>query len=136
MLHVDGACHCERIKFEAEVDITKVTICHCTDCQQMAGAPFRVVVPVAKEHFKLLQGEPKAYIKTADSGNRRIQAFCPDCASPIYATSEFNQEIFGLRVGTLRQREQLIPTKHIWYRSAMPWLEAVDFLPKNKEQSS
>ena len=86
MLHVDGSCHCEKIKFEAELDASKATICHCTDCQQLTGAPFRVVVPVAKEHFKLLQGEPKTYLKIAESGNRRLQAFCPDCGTSIYAT--------------------------------------------------
>ena len=37
MMHVDGACHCGKIKFEAEIDPTKVVICHCTDCQAMAG---------------------------------------------------------------------------------------------------
>ena len=135
MMHVDGACHCGKIKFEAEIDPTKVVICHCTDCQAMAGAPFRVVVPTAKEHFRLLQGQPKTYLKISDSGNRRIQAFCPDCSSPIYATSEFDQEIFGLRVGTLKQRAQLIPTKQIWYRSAMPWLHELEDLPKIEKQS-
>jgi len=135
MLHVDGSCHCERIKFEAEVDPTKVVMCHCTDCQNMAGAPFRVVVPAAKQFFKILQGQPKTYLKTADSGNRRIQAFCPDCGSSIYATSEFDQEMFGLRVGTLKQRAQLVPAKQIWHRSAMPWLHEIDHLPKIEKQS-
>jgi hypothetical protein len=122
-------------QIEAEVDTTKVTICHCTDCQKLTGAPFRVVVPVAKEYFKLLQGHPKTYLKTAESGNRRIQAFCSDCGSSIYATSEFDQEMFGLRVGTLKQRAQLIPTKQIWHHSAMPWLNEIDNLPKLEKQS-
>ena len=129
MLLVDGSCHCGRIQFEAEVDPSKVTACHCTDCQKMTGAPFRVVVPAAKEHFKLLQGQPKTYLKIAESGNRRLQAFCPDCGASIYATSEFNQEFFGLRVGTLTQRAELIPQKQIWHRSAMTWLNQLDHIP-------
>ncbi len=135
MLHVDGSCHCGKIKFEAEVDVGKTTLCHCTDCQQLAGAPFRVVVPVSKEHFKLLEGEPKTYLKTAESGNKRLQAFCAECGTSIYATSEFNQEIFGLRVGTLKQRAQIAPQKQIWHRSAMPWLTGIDALPKSEKQS-
>ena len=80
MLHVEGSCHCEQIKFEAEVDTTKVTICHCTDCQKLTGAPFRVVVPVAKGYSsyfkvipKLISKRPKAeivafrhFVQTAD----------------------------------------------------------------------
>jgi hypothetical protein len=95
----------------------------------MTGAPFRVVVPAAKEHFKLLQGQPKTYLKIAESGNRRLQAFCPDCGASIYATSEFNQEFLGLRVGTLTQRAELIPQKQIWHRSAMTWLNQLDHIP-------
>ncbi len=136
MLHVDGSCHCQRIKFKAEVDTSKVSICHCTDCQTMTGAPFRVIVPVAKENFKLLQGQPKTYLKIAESGNRRIQAFCPDCGASIYATSEFNQEVFGLRVGTLSQKAVLVPTKQIWYRSALPWLDQINSIVKFEKQPS
>ena len=56
MLHVDGSCHCGNIQFEADIDLDKVTICHCTDCQRMTGAAFRTVVPAIKNSFKLLKG--------------------------------------------------------------------------------
>jgi hypothetical protein len=134
MLHVDGSCHCGNIQFEAEIDLDKVTICHCTDCQRMTGAAFRTVVPALKNSFKLLKGEPATYLKIAESGNRRIQGFCPKCGTSVYATSEFNQEIFGLRVGTLNQRAEIIPKKQIWHRSAMEWVSDIDHLPKFEKQ--
>jgi hypothetical protein len=134
MLHVDGSCHCGNIQFEAEIDLDKVTICHCTDCQRMTGAAFRTVVPAIKNSFKLLKGEPTTYLKIAESGNRRIQGFCPHCGTSVYATSEFNQEIFGLRVGTLNQRAEIIPKKQIWHRSAMEWISDIDHLPKFEKQ--
>jgi len=134
MLHVDGSCHCGNIQFEAEIDLDKVTICHCTDCQRMTGAAFRTVVPALKNSFKLLKGEPTTYLKIAESGNRRIQGFCPHCGTSVYATSEFNQEIFGLRVGTLNQRAEIIPKKQIWHRSAMEWISDIDHLPKFEKQ--
>jgi hypothetical protein len=134
MLHVDGSCHCGNIQFEADIDLDKVTICHCTDCQRMTGAAFRTVVPAIKNSFKLLKGKPTTYLKIAESGNRRIQGFCPHCGTSIYATSEFNQEIFGLRVGTLNQRAEIIPKKQIWHRSAMGWVSNIDHLPKFEKQ--
>lgn len=134
MLHVDGSCHCGSIKFEAEIDLDKVTICHCTDCQKMTGAPFRVVVPAEKKSFKLLQGQPSTYLKIADSGNRRLQGFCPNCGTSIYATSEFNQEVFGLRVGTLNQKAEIIPKKQIWHRSAMKWITQIEKIPQFEKQ--
>jgi len=85
-MKIDGGCHCGRISYEADIDPDYVIICHCTDCQALSGAPYRATVPVKAENFKL-HGQPKIYIKTADSGNKRALAFCADCGSAIYSTS-------------------------------------------------
>ena len=130
-MKVDGTCHCGRITFEAEVDPAKVLICHCTDCQALSGSAFRVVVRVPTSAFKLLSGEPKKYVKQADSGNRLVQAFCGDCGSPIYGSHDGNEPPFyGIRVATLRQRDALPPRLQIWCRSASPWVAELDGLPR------
>jgi hypothetical protein len=122
-MKVDGRCHCGQIAYEAEVDPAKVVICHCTDCQTLSGSAFRTVVPTNEGTFKLLTGEPKVYVKTAESGNKRVQTFCPECGTPIYSGPMAEApEVVGLRVGTIRQRDQLIPSDQYWYRSAQAWL--------------
>jgi len=80
-MKVDGRCHCGQIRYEAEIDADQVNICHCTDCQTLTGTAYRVSVPTPAASFVLLAGMPKIYIKTADSGNRRAQAFCANCGS-------------------------------------------------------
>jgi len=130
-MKVDGACHCGRITFEAEVDPAKVLICHCTDCQSLSGGAFRTVVRVPTNAFKLLSGEPKVYVKQADSGNKLAQAFCGDCGSPIYGSHPIDDPAFyGIRVGTVRQRHALAPKLQIWCRSAQPWLGELDDIKK------
>lgn len=47
LMKVDGHCHCGQIRYEAEIDADKVVICHCTDCQTLAGTSYRVGVPAA-----------------------------------------------------------------------------------------
>ena len=122
-MRVDGACHCGRIAFEAEVDPDRVRVCHCTDCQTLSASAFRVVAPVNESEFRLTAGTPKLYVKTADSGAQRIQAFCGDCGSAIYATSkDGSPRTFGIRVGVLRQRAELPPKRQFWCRSKVPWL--------------
>jgi len=119
---VDGRCHCGKIAFEANVDSTKVTICHCTDCQHLTGSSFRANVQTTAEGFVLLRGQPRIYIKTtAESGTRRAHAFCPDCGTPIYAAAVTNPQTYSLRIGTLRQRAELPPHRQLWCRSALPW---------------
>jgi hypothetical protein len=122
-MRVDGSCHCGQITFEAEIDPDRVRVCHCTDCQSLSGSAFRIAAPTSEANFRLLTGAPKLYTKTAESGAPRMQAFCGECGSPIYATSVIGDDrTFGIRVGTLRQRDQLVPRRQFWCRSKLPWL--------------
>jgi hypothetical protein len=110
-MRIDGSCHCGAIAFEAEADPDTASICHCSDCQAMTGTAFRVNIRVDGPNFRLLRGEPARYLKTtADSGNKRVQAFCPTCGTPMYATAPGeNPPAYTIRIGTLRQRDQLSP---------------------------
>ena len=131
-MKIDGACHCGKISYEADVDLEKVGVCHCTDCQTLGGTAFSLFVQVPKDSFRL-RGQPRIYVKTAESGNRRAQAFCPECGTRLYAAAEKDSPVFNIRVGTVRQRAQLRPKVQLWCRSALPWvheLDAVRKLPK------
>jgi len=133
-MKIDGACHCGFITIEGEADPDKVQICHCTDCQTGTGSAFRISIPVPGASFKM-KGQPANYVKTtADSGRPRVQAFCPKCGSPIYSTSPGDgvQPSYMVRVGILRQREQLAPRRQNWFRSARAWVTQLDGLPKNE----
>jgi hypothetical protein len=135
-MRINGACHCGTITIEGEADPDKVTICHCTDCQTGTGSAFRVSVPVPGEAFKMT-GRPANYLKTtAESGHPRVQAFCPNCGSPIYSTTpgEGRQASYMVRVGILAQRDQLVPKKQNWFRSARAWVTSLDAIPKNEKQ--
>jgi hypothetical protein len=124
-MKVDGECHCRKIAYEAEVDPATAAICHCTDCQNFSGSPYRASVAAKDGNFRILRGTPKIYVKTAQSGTKRAQAFCGDCGSPIYSAAPENPTQFNLRLGGLKQRLHLKPTKQIWCRSALEWAQDV-----------
>lgn len=132
-MKIDGGCHCGKVTFTAEIDPEKVSICHCTDCQNLTGSAYRVVVPAPKAGLKL-SGTVKTYIKTAESGNKRMQGFCPECGTPIYSTTPADQQVYGLRLGTIRQRTQLSPKKQLWCRSALQWALDIRALPQVAKQ--
>lgn len=135
-MKIDGACHCGDITYEADIDPENVVICHCTDCQTLSGSAFRTVALTREGTFTLRSGEPKIYVKTAESGAKRQQAFCPQCGTPIYSTSEDAvPKIHGIRVGTIRQRDQLVPKRQIWSRSEQHWLAGLGSVQKLDRQS-
>jgi hypothetical protein len=123
LMRVTGACHCGQITYEAEVNPETVRVCHCTDCQKLTGTAFRAAIASLPGTFVLKSGTPKIYIKTAESGNQRAHAFCPDCGTPIFAAAPApNPSTYGLRVGGIDQRAHLAPpARQIWCRSALPW---------------
>ena len=128
-MKIDGRCHCGEITFEAEVDPDALHICHCTDCQTLSGSAFRANIPAPAEHFVLLSGTPKTYIKTAESGNKRLHAFCCTCGTPIYSSALENPQSYSLRAGTIRQRAEFLPRRQIWRQSALPWVDALATVP-------
>ena len=138
-MRVDGRCHCCQITYQAEVDPEKVEVCHCTGCQTLSGSAFRVVVQAEPGTFKLLTGEPRTYVKTAESGNKRVQAFCPNCSTSLYAHAlagepHIRPPIVGLRVGAIRQRAQLAPKAQYWTRSRLPWTIELRALEENERE--
>jgi hypothetical protein len=128
-MKVEGRCHCGAITYEADVDPERVTVCHCTDCQTLTGTAYRTTVPAPIETFVLRTGTPKLYVKTAQSGNRRVQAFCANCGTPIYASALDNPTTYGLRIGCLAQRAGLPPRRQIWCRSALEWSSNLEAVP-------
>jgi hypothetical protein len=136
-MKIDGACSCGNITIQGEADPAAVSICHCTDCQTATGTAFRVSIPVSGASLKVT-GQPTIYLKTtADSGNPRAQAFCPKCGSPLYSTTpgEGQQAMYIVRVGILKQRDQLEPKRQIWWRSARSWVTGLEGIRKIEKQT-
>ena len=122
MMQVDGRCHCGYVRYTAIVDPASVAVCHCSDCQMLSGTAFRTGVSTIEGSLALQSGEPRLYVKTADSGARRVHAFCAECGTPVYSTAaDVPAEAparHTLRVGCLSQRAQLQRSLHRQQRAA------------------
>jgi len=129
-MQIDGNCHCGLITYQATIDPEKIMICHCTDCQILSGGAFRWGTLVQKNDFRLLSGQLKIYVKTAQSGNKRALAFCGECGTALYGTDAENAQGLSLRLSTARQAKQLTPKFQIWCDSAISWLPELDSMRK------
>ena len=124
---INGACHCGRISFTAEIDPTRVVLCHCTDCQVQSGSPFRAVAEAPIGTFNI-RGSPKSYVFTQHS-SKMAQAFCSECGTPLYAAAQDNPTSVIIRLGCVEQRAHLKPFIQIWQSSALPWLAELATVP-------
>jgi hypothetical protein len=66
-------------------------------------------------------------VKVADSGAKRIHAFCGNCGGPIYASAAENPQVFSLRIGALDEKESLgPPVRQIWTKRRLSWIPKLD----------
>ena len=106
-MKISGKCHCGAIGINDVIDVENVMVCHCTDCRVFSGGPYRAVV-ICKAVSFAVEGNPKEYVKIADSGNKKIQGFCDQCCTQLCAT-DFDKTVFNIRVSFLEQRDALRP---------------------------
>ena len=80
--------------------------------------------------IRLTGGKPRVYGKRGDNGRMRFQHFCGDCGSPLFTSGEGEQaDDWGIRWGSINQRDALRPSRQIWCQSAAVWIDAVPVLP-------
>jgi hypothetical protein len=61
----------------------------------------------------------------------RLQAFCPHCGTALYATSVGDEpKAYIARLGSLRQRNELVPRRQIFVRSQQVWVNDLNSIPK------
>ncbi len=122
-MKVHGSCHCAQIAFTAEVNPQLTSVCHCQDCQKLTGTAFRVTAPAQAGSLQMLRGQPQVYVKVAQSGAQRAQAFCGNCGSQLFTYDVAQPAAVGLRVGVLDERAALVPTWQKWCRSSLAWTQ-------------
>ncbi|MCR9111377.1 GFA family protein [Marivita sp. XM-24bin2] len=85
--------------------------------------------------FELTRGNLKIFETLAESGRRRCLSFCGDCGTRIHAqTPDQSDAFFGLRVGTVSQRQLLVPKQQVWCRSAQDWTFNLLAIPRKEQQ--
>lgn len=134
-MRIDGGCHCGALRYEAEIDPGRVSICHCTDCQRLTGSAYRVTVLARRDDIRLVRGEPAVYAKRGDNERTRFQHFCGACGSPLFTSGEGEDaEEWGIRWGSIDQRSALSPRRRVWCRSAAAWSDDIRALPRTETE--
>jgi hypothetical protein len=65
----------------------------------------------------------QAYEHRSDESGRWIRAeFCARCGTTVGSTLEKGSDLYAIVGGTYDDTSWLRPEKHIWTRSAQPWV--------------
>lgn len=120
--HLTGACLCGAIRYAAETDQTMHYLCHCSDCQRYGGVPFHAGIVVAAAALRV-EGTPKIWTKTADSGRTIARHFCADCGGHLFTSPWPEPGRYSIKAGTLDNPNDFRPRHEIWTQSRVDWAD-------------
>ncbi len=92
-----GSCHCGRVRFEIETELTAVVECNCSICSKKGILHHRV----PPERFRLLAGEDALAVYRFNTATAQ-HLFCRHCGTFVPALLRF-RFVTGTR-GSLRVR--------------------------------
>src|SRR5215469_1450435 len=119
-----GGCECGAVRYEITQPPTVVYTCHCHGCQHMSSGAFTMAMVLPPNAFKLLQGQPMAIQRTAESGHVMNRWVCGKCGSWICVTpvGPGPESTRNIRCGSLDDTSWLRPTVHFWTCYKQPWV--------------
>ena len=132
-LPLSGSCNCGSIEYEVTGPFITQRACHCVQCQKHTQSAYSLVGILAREHFRVVKGELKNWVKTADSGLQHNCWFCPTCGNRIYHDHS-DMPAIRLKLGTLDDTSVIRPEGHLWVSMKQDWLELPEGTPTHETQ--
>lgn len=119
-----GGCLCGAIRYRAEGEPTRPTLCHCRTCRKASGSPLVAWVTFPATRFSFTSGKP-AELRSSPPV---VRTFCGDCGTPLtYSHRDFPSGV-DVTVCSLDQPEMFAPADHTWVSHRLSWMELDDHL--------
>ena len=125
-----GGCRCGAVRFEAKVEPSHVSYCHCGDCRKATGAPVSAFVGFMAGEVAL-----KGDALNLHENGLVTRSFCGVCGSPIAYADERIGETLYFMLGAMDAPENYKPTRHAYVREQLPFLHMPDDLPRHLKTS-
>jgi hypothetical protein len=121
-------CHCGDLRLVCEGEPTKVSLCHCQDCQRRSGSAFSIAAFFPREAVTAL-GAWRAFTRDSASGKPVTFHFCPRCGANLYWTPERMPQLIGVAAGAFADPAFPAPQQSVWNRDRQAWVVLPDELP-------
>jgi len=125
-----GGCLCGALRYEIDVPLGPIVLCHCGSCRRASGSAFAANASLRADGFRWLAGREALVEHESSPGKTR--AFCRACGSPLYSAHVSRPGELRVRLGTLDAGADpgAGPAAHIWVGEKAPWHEIHDDLPR------
>ncbi|WP_332820101.1 GFA family protein [Sphingopyxis sp.] len=118
-----ASCHCGQLVLRCTGEPTKVSLCHCLDCQRRTGSIFSIAAFFPREQVVVTAGVAKVFSRASASGFGVSFHFCPDCGSSLWWEPERLPHLIGVAAGTFADPSFPAPEQAVWSEDQHPWFE-------------
>jgi hypothetical protein len=118
----NGSCACGAVRYEANGEPRRVSVCHCKDCQRRTGSTFGLACYFPRANVRLLAGTTKTFERISEAGRWVRLRFCETCGTTVLWHAEAVPDLVGVAAGTFDDTDWISPKLHVWARSAQGWL--------------
>ncbi|MEN3278183.1 MAG: hypothetical protein V7631_3973 [Massilia sp.] len=123
---LQGGCYCGAVRYVVDGDNFHGTLCHCTDCRRMSGAPAVAWFSAHMADLRFAQGNPATY----HSSEHVLRGFCGTCGTTLsYQDDRYPDEI-DITSASLDDPEAVPPQDHTFVQDRLRWMHVADGLPE------
>jgi hypothetical protein len=118
-----GGCQCGAVRFRAEGEPGRASICHCRMCQKAFAGPFGALVTVEVADLTWTRGE-RATFQSSEAIRR---GFCAACGTPL--TFEWSADKIDLAVFAFDDPSAVAPVVQLAVENRPTWMEHLAEMP-------
>ena len=117
----NAACACGQLRIRCEGETTKVSVCHCTECQRRTGSPFGVAAFFESSQVTPF-GRALQYARPSDKGSMVTFHFCPECGSAVYWSTARLPNLIAVALGAFADPAFPAPTQEVYAHLRHSWV--------------
>lgn len=116
-----ATCACGSLKVICEGEPSKVSLCHCLECQKRTGSTYGIAAFFDRSLVRI-DGESKSWSRQADSGFAVNLHFCPHCGSTVFWEPMRKPEAIAVGTGSFADPNFPAPTQAVYEKHRHPWV--------------
>ena len=126
-----AACSCGQLELTIEGEPSRISMCHCLECQRRTGAVISNQARFPGDQVTIT-GKSTAWNRKAESGNEMTFYFCPTCGSTVYWQNAGFPGHVTIAIGNFADPNFPAPSIAVWEQSRHSWVSLSPDMPPQR----
>jgi hypothetical protein len=127
----EAKCHCGKLTIACSGEPSKISLCHCSDCQRRTGSLFSVAAFYPRAAVEPRTGRATTFRRSSASGFDVTFHFCPECGSSLWWEADRLPDLVAVAAGSFADPGFPMPEQAVWAEAKHHWLQLPADLPSH-----